>query len=331
MTIITANLLINGLRTEFADTYEQVRITQADSRLGQLMDLNVQATNRNHDFGYFEASPHMEYWRRGDSIPTESMGSVQFNVPIYEWAKRVPWNKNDRKDDQTQSLMQMARQAGTSAALLPERFAFDLMQGAVATLPSVPNAPDGVALYSATDGGGGARFGVTGGNLMTTSGVTATGIQTDFYLAIQRWLGMQDGKGQPLLAPDILEQGFLIVHPVEITEAMESAFMQKRQVTATTAEGGGAGAKTNLVMDASRNVELWGSPRLTNVADWYIFLKGAPKMPLFFLDREGVIELSSLEGDNNGDHTRSTGEEYVQWESRSGGGIALPFGTIKVA
>jgi len=298
------------------------------------MDLNVQATNRNHDFGYFEASPHMEYWRRGDSVPTEAMGSVNFNVPVYEWAKRVPWNKNDRKDDQTQTLMQMARQAGTSAALLPERFAFDVMQAGTDILPAIPNAPDGVALYNATDGSGAARFGISGGNLFSQTGVTAAAILTDFYGAIQRFKGMLDGKGQPLLAPDILEQGFLIVHPVEITEAMETAFLQKRQIVPTAAGGATStisGSQTNLILDTSKNVELWGSSRLSDVSDFYIFLKAAPKQPLFFLDREGVMELSSLEGDNNGDHTRSTGEEYIQWESRSGAGVALPFGTIKVA
>jgi len=43
-----------------------------------------------------------------------------------------------------------------------------------------------------------------------------------------------------------------------------------------------------------------------------------------------VQEFTSLEGDNNSDRTRDTGEEYVQWERRAGAGIALPFGAIKV-
>jgi len=334
MTIITTDLLVNGLRTEFADTYEKVRIKQADSRLSQVMDLSIQATNRNHDFGYFESAPHMEYWRRGDTVPTEAFDSVNWNVVIYEWAKRVPWNKNDRKDDQTQSLMQMARQAGTSAALLPERMFFDLIQAGTDLLPTVPNAPDGVDFFNATNGAGGARFGETGGNIVTQTGVTAPTIMADFYSCIERWLAFQDVGGQPLLAPEVLEAGFLIVHPVEITEAMETAFFQKRQINASAAGGGVAGtnggSQTNLVQDTSKNVELWGSPRLTDAGDWYIFLKGAPTLPCFFLDREGVIELSSLEGDNNGDHTRSTGEEYIQWESRSGAGVALPFAAIAV-
>ena len=144
-TVIANSVLANGLRTEFADTYSAVMNRQADSRLGMVMDLSVGATNRQHEFAYFEAAPHMEYWARGSTVPTDAMGSVQFTVPVYEWARRVPWSKFDRKDDQTQSLFDMARQAGESAALLPERFFFDLLTATASTLPAIPTAPDGAA------------------------------------------------------------------------------------------------------------------------------------------------------------------------------------------
>jgi hypothetical protein len=49
------------------------------------------------------------------------------------------------------------------------------------------------------------------------------------------------------------------------------------------------------------------------------------------MDRKGIMEESSLRGENNGDMTRTTGEEYLQWHSRSGAGIALPFGALKVS
>ena len=45
-TIVSNSLLINGLRTEFVDTYQKIKNRQADSRLGLVMDLTVQATNR---------------------------------------------------------------------------------------------------------------------------------------------------------------------------------------------------------------------------------------------------------------------------------------------
>lgn len=327
-TVIASQVLANGLRTEFADTYSAVQNRQADSRLSMVMDLSIGATNRQHEFGYFEAAPHMEYWRRGDSIPTDAMGSVQFTVPVYTWARRIPWHKEDRKDDQTQSLFEVARMAGQSAALLPERFFFDLITGSTNTLPAVPTAPDGASMF-ATTAGGVNRFGVSSGNLLTGSGIaTTSAILSDYYAAIEQFLLFQDGKGQPLLSSELVDQGVVIVHAAADLEAFEEAFLQKRQGT-VYGTNTAASTPSNIVQDASRNVTLWGSSRLAT-GSFYVFLKAAPKKPTFLLDREGIQEFTSLEGDNNSDHTRSTGEEYIQWERRAGAGIALPYGAIKV-
>lgn len=324
--VIASSVLANGLRTDFWDTYAAIRNRQADSRLAQVMDLGIGATNREHTFGYFEAAPHFEQWIRGQSIPTDGFDSVDFTVPVYTWGRRVKWHNEDREDDQTASLFDVARQCGESAALLPERFFFDLITNTENTLPAVPLAPDGAAMF-ATTAGGADRFGVSDGNLLTGSGVsTVAQIRTDYYNAIEQFKQMQDGKGQPLLSDETIDSGVICVHAASNTEAFEEAFMQRRQGEIVSA---GGAAVSNLVQDASRNVTLWGTQRLTG-NDWFVFLANPPKLPTFFMDRKGIMEESSLRGENNGDLTRDTGEEYLQWHSRSGAGIALPFGAIKV-
>lgn len=326
--IIASNLLAAGLRTEFADTYSVIRNRQADSRLAKVMDLSKSTQTRITPFGYMEAAPHMEHWPMGNAIPTDAMGSVNFNVPVYNWGRRVKWSKFDRADEQTQTLYEQARGAGESAALLPERFFFDLIQGTTATLPAVPLAPDGAALF-ATTAAGAARFGATNGNLLTGTGVASSAtILADYYNAIEQFMLFQDGKGQPMLSPEMIAAGVIIIHGAGNTQAFETAFLQQRQGI-VYGSNTAAAAVTNIVQDASRNVELWATPRITD-NDFYIFLKNPPKQPTFLLDRQGVIELESLEGSNNSDRTRDTGEEYVQWECRHGAGIALPYGAIKV-
>ena len=324
--VIASGVLANGLRTDFWDTYAAIRNRQADSRLGMVMDMGIGATNREHKFGYFEAAPHFEQWVRGQSIPTDAMDSVDFDVPVYNWGRRVKWHSDDKEDDQTQSLFDVARQAGQSAALLPERFFFDLITDNPGTLPAIPLAPDGASMF-ATTAGGSARFGVTDGNLLTGSGVASvSAIRTDYYNAIEQWKQMTDGKGQPLLSDETIDSGVIIVHGAANTEAFEETFLQRRQGEVLGTDAGTT--PTNLVQDASRNVTLWGSQRISD-NDWFMFLRNPPKMATFFLDRKGVMEESSLRGENNGDLTRDTGEEYIQWHSRSGAGIALPFGAIK--
>jgi len=325
-TVIASQVLANGLRTEFADTYSAIQNRQADSRLSLVMDLSIGATNREHEFAYFEAAPHMAQWTRGSSIPEDAFDSVSFTTPVYTWGRRIKWHKEDRKDDQTQSLMDIARMAGQSAALLPERFFFDLLTGGTDTLPAVPNAPDGAAFF-ATTAGGANRFGVSSGNLLTGNGIASvSAIRTDYYNAIEQFKQMQDGKGQPLLSDEVIDSGVVCIHSAADTEAMEEAFLQRRQGEVVSA---GGAAVSNLVQDASRNVTLWGSQRLAT-GDWYVFLRNPAKRATFMLDREGIQEYSSLEGDNNSDHTRNTGEEYVQWERRAGAGIALPYSAIKI-
>jgi len=324
MRVNSSQTLANGLRTEFWDTYASVKNRVADSRLSTVMNLSVGATNREHDFAYYESAPHFDLWKRGDEIKSKGMDSVSFNVPVYEWGRRVPWLKWDRDDDQTDSLMDVARQAGESAALLPERFFFDLIQNNTGLLPSIPTAPDGAAMF-ATTAGGAARFGATNGNLLTGGGVTAAAILTDFYDAIVQFMNFQDTEGQPLIGDQVLQQPFVICHPVELTEAMETAFLQKQQL----GDGTAGGAKSNIVADTAKRVTLWPSPRLSDANDWYIFLGAPPKEATFFLDREGVQEETALMEDNNSDLTRRTAEESIQWWSRSGAGISLPYAAIK--
>ena len=326
MNVLAAATLVNGLRTEFADTYSAIRNRQENSALSLVMD-DLGATNRYHDFAYFEAGPHLELWRRGESIPTDGFNSKRFRAVVYNFARRVKWHENDRADDQTQSLVEMARSAGRSWGLLRERMFFDLLTGSTNLLPAVPLAPDGAAFFSTTAGSA-ARFGITNGNLLSGSGVsTSTAIKTDFYNAIEQAKGFQDGKGQPLHDNDTTDGPILIIHGSGNTEIFEETFLQKR---IGVVKGSDAGTTpTNLVQDASRNVKLWGTSRIGD-NDWFMFFLNAAKKPTFSLNRKALQERTSFEGDNNSDHTRDTGEEYIQWDSRNGAGIALPLGAIKI-
>ncbi len=324
--VVATATLVNGLRNEFADTYTAFD-RRSDERLSVFMDMSIGAMSRQELFAYFLAAPHMTNWKRGDTIPTDAMDSVGFEVPIYEWARRIPWSKWDRKDDKTQSLMEAAQMVGKSAAMLPERFAFDLLTGSTNTLPGIPLAPDGVNMFSTTDGNGDDRFGVSDGNLLTGSGVASSAaILSDYYSGCEQHALMQDGKGQPMLTPDIIDAGYLVIFGVQNKQVFEEAFLQRRRGVVLGTDAGTT--PSNIVQDASRDVQLMGTSRITDNS-WYQILLSPPKKPTFLLEREALQDFSSLEGDNNGDHTRTTAEEYVQWEWRAGAGVALPYAAIK--
>lgn len=322
-TVLTANVLVNGLRSEFTDTYTKVRNRVADSRIGQVMDMSINVDNRTKEFAYFEAGPHAEFWRRGDPIPTDAMGSVRFTATVHNWGRKVQWHRDDRMDDQTQSLMDAARMAGESFGLLPERMFFDLIQGTTTTLPAVPTAPDGGAMFATTVGGAN-RFGASSGNLLTGTGVSSVStVQADYYSAIQQFMLFQDGKGQPLLSPETIAAGVIIMMAPANLRIFEQSFLQKLNQASSA-------ATSNVVQDASRNVELFPAPRITGNS-WYVFLKNPPKKSTFMVTRQDVVEQTSFQGDNNSDQVRTVLQESIQWDSRVGAGIALPYGAIKVS
>lgn len=329
MTVDSTAMLINGLQTQFTKTYREVRNRQADSRLAMVMDLDsVTATNRQHDFGYREAAPHLDQWVRGEPIPTEGMASQSFNVVAHNWGKRLEWHEDDREDDQAQDLMQAAATTGQSVGLLAELFFFDLILGTANTLPTVLNAPDGNTLFNTAT-----RFETSNGNTDSTAFTASStaACVAAYYRGIARLKSFKDGKGQPLWSSDVIDGGTVIICSSEDEKVWEEAFKQKTQIVfdATTDKSYAAGI-SNIVQDANRNITLWPTSRVsTNEA--YMFLKNIPVKCTFVMNRRAIRERSSLGDMNNSDRTRTTGMEYTQWDLRQGAGINVPYGCIKFA
>ena len=331
-------LLLEGLRSEFRDTYLNIRNSQSDGRLAKVMDLGLTHDNRYGNYGYLNAAPHPTRWDRGATMPTDAMDSVQYEFEVWDWARRIAWHKHDRADDKTQSFLEGARRVGENFGLIPERIFFSLLLNVTTDLmPAVPTAPDGQAMFSTTsDGGSADRFGVTSGNLLTGGGIlTVHDVRNDYYAALEQFGLFQDGKGQPLYSPEIIQSGVIILHAVADTEIMETTFLQQRQAVGldnTGAVGGtvvDTSATSNLFKDASRNIELWASARLATL-DWFVFLKNPPKLATGYITRQPVMEFTSLEGDNNSDGNRDKGTEYIQWEERSTGTISNPTQCIMI-
>ena len=333
MSVDSSAMLINGLRTEFTNTYRDALNRASNGRLSMVMDLDgVSATNREHDFGYREAAPHIERWVRGDPIPTEGMASKTYKVVVHNWAKRLEWHEDDRDDDQTQSLMQDAAQTGESAGLMAERMFFDLLLSETNTLPVTINAPDGNPLTIGTS-----RFEYSSGNQAAFSPTSAQSCIDAYFTAMNAFRQFKDGKGQPLWSEDVIDGGVVIVGSAVDEKLWVKGLEQKMQIVGINAAGAenpgsaitaGAGV-TNIIQDSNRNVTFWPTQRIaTGVA--YVILKKTPVKPFFILNRRAVRRRDSLGDMNNSDRTRTTGMEYVQWDLRSGAGINLPYGVFKL-
>lgn len=326
--VITGTQLLQWLRTNFADAYK-ISYDAMRARLGLVMDLGITSDRRTEFYGYYETPPYPERVPEGQNPPSKNFKSRSFSVTNYQWMRRVEWSINDRKDEQTKTLPDMARMAGDHWGTLEERLFFQILTATSdpKLLPAIPNAPDGAALFNATDGDGGNRFGVSGGNTFANGGVTTgAAIRTDFFKAVSLFRRFQDTEGQPLWDEAALDQGFMVIFSAANLLPFMEAFTQRVNAQAATTATSNAGV-TNVIMDSGQKVTLWPTQRLTGNG-WFVISLGAKKKPIFSQQRESLYEVYATE--ETSDYSRDTGVEYIQWKSRGSAAVGPAYGAISI-
>jgi phage major head subunit gpT-like protein len=323
--LLQGDALRGDIRTEFLDTL-QTRAGQS-TKLPMLMELGVGSTQRSENYFYWESAPDPVRWRRGDDIPAKNIRSRSYSVENFTWARAIDWHEEDQEDDQTGSLMTQARALAGRFAVLPERVAFQVLLAAANPdlLPAIPNAPDGVALFSATDGSGAARFGFAGGNIQTGTGVaTSAAIRADFFNAIERMQQFQNTEGEPFHAEDLADKGFLVIYGTQNEQVFREAFQQRTVLE----DGTGSAGVGNIILEGGLSVRLWSTSRLAGNNDWFVIALGYEIKPIF---RQVRLELTTDEQNrSNSDRSRDTRMHRFQAWARFGFGVNLPIGTVQV-
>lgn len=313
------------MNATFRATYEK-RIA-ASARLPGLMRLGVPSSLRQEYYGYPESPPTVDYWARGKAIPRETSRIVTYSVVNENWGKAFEFQVDDLNDQTLVPATQWSGQLGARAAQLPEEIAFQIVDATTSNrlLPAIPTAPDGAALFSATAGGA-ARFGVTGGNIITGNGYgTGAAVRTDLFNAVARARAFLDTKGQPLHVPEELEE-ILVVASSDYEQVFSEAFQQPITFQANAAGTAGAGV-SNVIMDSGKKITLWLTPRKA-AESWVVVFPRAGEAPLFQQMREAPRIISADE--SNSDMARNTRLHSFQVELRAGFGINLPINAIEV-
>ena len=319
-TVLTGETLAAGLVATFENTYRQ-SYDGVEPDLGDVMQINVPAATRTVTYAFRETMPYPERRAIGDAIPEESTGSKSFSVTNHEYAKRVSWYRRDRTDNQIGSLEADAAALGRNFASLDSRVLFELITGTAELLPAIPNAPDGVGFFSATDGDGADRFNVSGGNTFTKAGTTAAQITADFHKALGIFDQFQNTKGEPFFEASTASTSYTIYAPADLRENFTGAFK------AELIQGSSA-APSNTIIASGENVRLVFTMRLAGTGDWVIFRNDAPVKPTFSQQRAPIRAISATE--ENSDRARTEGIESVQFHVEKGWGLNVPFGAIKI-
>lgn len=336
LTVNASQLLIAGLKANFWDTWK-IKYDGIKQYLGNVMELDIPSDTLQEIFGFFETAGYPKRWPLGQTIGSEPFKGIRFTAENVRWGFRIPWSLFDERFEKTGSLETMARDGGEHWATLPERVFFQMIQNITDPdlLQVVPNAPDGAQIYSATDGAGADRFGVVGGNIIATAltaGVGSGGaVRSDFYRAITRIQRFLNPRSQPIFDESVFNAGITIFYNVANRQPFAEAFKQSQtQVIVQNVAGSenvAVSTVTNIVTEEGLKVKAIGTPRITN-NKWYGFVNGLRIKPIFKLLAEPMIE--SIGDRATSDHTRDTGEKYIQWESIEGYGANTVYGTFKV-
>lgn len=318
---LPADAFLAEINTTFMTTYQQV--AKKNPRLQQLMQMGVPSNKRREYYGYFESPPLPERWDRGRPIPMESGRAITYDAVNLDWGKALGIHENDADDLKLGSARDWAQGLAKRYNTLPERIGFQILTGSVnqKLLASLPLAPDGAALFSATHGSGAARFGVTGGNIVGGSGVNNAGqIRDSFFDATERLRLFVDTKGEPLHDESLLDSGYLIIYNAEFDQLFREAFKQSITVD------GNAGV-SNIVLETGMGITLWPTQRLTG-SDFIVHAAGAEPKPLYEQVRSPLRTIESDRG--NSDETRNTKFSKFFTDMRMTVGVNLPYATIQV-
>jgi hypothetical protein len=316
-----------GLKTEFLKTYYRM-YDGINEEVERYMRRGIPSDKDQETYFFWESAPHMKRWIRGTPMSSKAFRGVKYTASNYEWAQSIDWHFADEQDDQTKSLVDQARGLGQSSALLDERVFFQILTGGsdAELLETVPTAPDGQALFSATSDGSTARFGKTNGNLLTGTGTSESQIRTDFFSVMSQFRGFQDTEGQPLWDRRVLDS------PVTILAANTGALMAafgavfQQELVHTVVSSTGA-AVSNIIKAMGFQVRLCFTQRLTGNS-WYAVLEGADVKPVFSQMRQSPAEINA--DFPNSDDVRHTGYKTLGFYQRQGYGVSTPYAAIKV-
>lgn len=329
--VAVASDIYRQLRTDFIQTYKK-HYEGMKAELGLFMELAKPSDKLTEYYGYFESAPYPQRWDRGTGIQRKAFKSKAFSVTNYRFGEGVKWSLMDREDEQLKDLPSQARMCGMNFALVPELSAYEILLASASLLAAIPNAPDGVAIHSATDGSSADRYGVSGGNIISGSGVdNPEDIVDDIFSAIIRMLQFQDTEGKPLFHPSMMRQGFVVTYNVANEKVWGAALKQMRTVATRGTAGTdlAAAAVTNLIRDYGLDITPVPTQYITD-NDAFLFAKNPPVPCLFEQVRRPLTEKTAFSGDNNSDSVRDYEEEYIDWSARLGYGVGPAFTTVKI-
>lgn len=304
--------------------YEGIR-----AMLGDFVALELTSDKLAEIYGFIEAPLYFTHWAQSKPIPAGTISSQRFEIRNNDFGRRIYLPRN-WDDEQTGTAMAFAKMIAETYALLPHEVFFQIIQesafnGTTAPYPYLVKWADGSDMFETST-----RYGSSSGNTVTlTSASTVQGVITDIASVYRRFTEFQNTQSREFFNAQQCKQ-MTIVHGSAQSLVMLQAEFQTRVPWEVTAGATGTGqTPTNILKEAQFDIRFFNSQRITATA-YYAFLRGLPD-PLKPLWRQVRKNYTEWQGSFvTSDHSRDTGEVYVQGDCREGYGGGLAIGAIEV-
>lgn len=317
--------LLAGIQSALMETWRQeypVYKKMQEAFLHYLPYTNI----RKAPYAFKERIPFPKPWPYRKGRTYQGLKDRKIEIGLIPYELSIGWDERDASDDQLGDLKTHVSQATKRFLQLPDVLVGEYMIGtSVYNYDGLALCYDGADLYATTDGDGVARFGVTGGNIITGSGTSTTAaVMADIIDVRERFLKMQEPvTGQPLHDPDniVYKRMRFVIPP-----ALDGVFMRiKKQATIYTDPSINT-AESNLLVG---EIEYSVNQRLTDVNDWFVVIEHAYWKPFAYRAPNNLRQIFA--NMQNSDKSRETAEEFVFCDLRLGLGPWCPFTTIKVS
>ena len=320
-TVNIQNSLLAGVQKDLLDFWKQP--TPAFEVFKKLMTYPMAwKPIRNMPLAWKESIPFVSLWPYGDGRKYKTFKDRVMYAQIFNYELSIPFSKFDEEDDQLGDLRAHVQMCVQSYKKLPTILTMEYLNGVAVYNNTLLNAYDGVSVFSDVDGDGAARFGATGGNIVTGSGVTVAAVLKDFAVAQQRFMAFQDPTaGLPIFAEgDADYKNMVAIIPTSLNEVFQKASnaeMIRTDLTNNTSE-------SNYLKGTFR-YEI--SPYLTDTSDWYIVLEHPYYKPFFYSEKP----MESIVADmSNSDRSREYNENTIYTHVRNRIGVWFPGVIIKI-
>jgi len=321
--IINSNSRVQGIYADLSEFWSRdFPIFRAENEL--LCHFLPKRSVRRAQYAWKESVPFPERWdmRRGRTHKTYIDRSITIEVFPYETA--IDHNYYDIQDDQLGDSRQHTEMVVKRFLMILQKLVYEYFNGSASLNPALNNAWDGAAMHYATDGGGSARSGVTGGNIISSSGLGFDGCINDLYQVQQRFLDMTDTAGEQLYSPDeVTFDKFHVFHPTSLNDVFDQ-INQAEILRSDKMSNTGTSNVFKGRLGGTHNISY-----LTDNSDWYVQLAHTYWKPFAARQEEDLRSIWS--NYENSDRAKEFNIETFFADERIGIGLWAPnYTNIKV-